>query len=134
MTTTVERALSVTEETLMFAHERSTAIEMFVHIEQMLAALMSAGVDLQAATALGSAFFGIESFRGKLEFADRFVQHKVQHQPELLALWEGARKACQAANAGRIKVVHYGQTHYVGGRPRSSRPACSSTCEAVAAQ
>ena len=113
----VTRPLSISEEQLLFAQEHSAAITQFVNLEQILGDLVAAGIDKTSSRAVRTAFFGIESFRAKLEFTDRYIQLRVSDSPELLALWANVLRACNTANTGRNQVVHYSKITYVQGEP-----------------
>lgn len=52
------------------------------------------------------AMYGIESFRAKLEFAERFTRVYVEDKPGMLKRWEGVPKVLVNANRWRNQVVH----------------------------
>ncbi len=107
MAKTAQPPLSINEEQLVFGFEHSLTITQFAALEQILGDLVAAGADARSRNAVRTAFFGIESFRTKLEFADRYVQLLVKDSPDLLERWRIVLKACNKANIGRNHVVHY---------------------------
>lgn len=109
--------LAPSEEQQMFYQEHSLGITQFAGLEGALATLVAAGVDTASSAAIRTAFFGIESFRSKLEFADRYIQLRLQGEAGLLENWASTRLGCQAANMGRNKLAHWRQITYMEGLP-----------------
>ena len=60
------------EERLIFQQAHLIAVSEWTHVELSLGRLVAHGAPAEYANAIFNAFFGIESFRAKLEFADRF--------------------------------------------------------------
>jgi hypothetical protein len=105
------------EEQLLFHQQHSIAITQFAILEQLLADLVASGAGLRAHNGVRAAFLCIESFRGKLEFADRLVQRRVESESRLLEEWQRISSACGAVNTDRNRLVHWGLITYTGGVP-----------------
>lgn len=80
---------------------------------------MAAGIpDRESSSAFFNAFFGIESFRGKLEFADRYLQKRLADGPsELLSEWRSLEGRLDTASKARNKLAHWSLIGYSDGKP-----------------
>jgi len=109
--------LQPVEEQMMFWQEHSTAIAQFAQLELGLAQLVSAGVDEGVRKAMHAAFFGIEAFRSKLEFADRFVRIRVEGSGPLTDRWTAVHALCKRSSEGRNKLAHWVVIHHTSAKP-----------------
>lgn len=110
--------VTLNEERLMFHREHSVAITQWTHIEQSLATLAAAGVPLGNASAgIANAFFGIESFRSKLEFVDRFIQRLLLGRSALLSEWAAIKGRLETSAAARNKLAHWRLVSYAEAKP-----------------
>ncbi len=109
--------LTPNEEQLMFYQEHSLCITQFAGLEQELAGIIALGRDRTTATALQTAFFGIESFRSKLEFVDRFVQELAVENRAQLDLWRDCHETTKQAQERRNKLAHWSLVVYADDIP-----------------
>lgn len=102
------RPLSATEEDLMFHYNHSQGIFFFSLVERQLATVVSGWTGESEAGILFNAFYGIDTFRGKLEFADRYMQHRLgAGDKEAVKPWKRAYELCQKAADNRNKLAHW---------------------------
>ena len=113
-----QQPITVAEEQAMFYREHSLAIIGFAQVEEWLTILLGMCQGTAPTTALQTAFVGIDSFRAKLEFADRFVRIRKADNENHLAAWTRIHGYCEDANRGRNKLAHWRHRIYApGGRP-----------------
>lgn len=107
------------EEQMMFWQEHSSSVTQFAQLEQALAALVASAFARERISrkALREAFFGIEAFRSKLEFADRYVHALADGVPGLLGKWEPVRRKCESASQARNMLAHWLVIHVPNEKP-----------------
>lgn len=123
MTQSFDPPLSVWEEEQIFYREHSKAITAFAYLEQELSLLCSIGVDETAGTLSRVAFFGIESFRSKLEFCARYTEQRLKGDVGGLGEWARLHRACVRASKERNKLAHWIVRVYPNGRQAGERVA-----------
>jgi hypothetical protein len=104
--------LTFPEEQLLFHFQHSLGMTQFAYLEEHLAALVTAEVAGAPGAALHIAFFGIENFRSKLEFADRTMEVRLKERKELLHEWKQLHAGHLAVSAKRNKFAHWSAMHY----------------------
>lgn len=100
------KPLTLGEEQRMFAIEHSMAIIVFAELEEQLCNFVAFQARKSSSPGMKTAMYGIESFRAKLEFADRFTRAYVEGKPGMSERWENVAKALQTANKWRNQLVH----------------------------
>ncbi len=105
------------DEQQMFHIQHSRAFVAFASLEQQLAGLLTLWADEKTAEALFNAFYGIESFRSKLEFVDRFMLNHLSGNEPGKASWKAALAACQKSADGRNKLAHWHLHGYADEKP-----------------
>lgn len=98
--------LTLGEEQRMFAIEHSMAIIVFAELEEQLCNFVAFQAGKSRSRGMKTAMYGIESFRAKLQFAERFTRVFVEDKPGMLERWEKVSKALLNANKWRNQVVH----------------------------
>lgn len=101
----------------MFAIEHSMAIIVFAELEEQLCNFVAFQVGKSSSRGMKTAMYGIESFRAKLEFADRFTRVNVELKPGMLERWEQVFKALAVANKWRNQVVHQSKRVFAKSEP-----------------
>ncbi len=99
-------ALTLAEEQRMFAIEHSMAIIVFAELEEQLCNFVAYQVGKASGAAMKTAMYGIESFRAKLEFADRLTRGYLEGKSGMVERWDGVLSAVAKANTRRNKLVH----------------------------
>lgn len=107
--------VSLEEERWMFHFLHSSAITAWATVEIMLARLVVYGVPATHANSLFPAFAGLESFRAKLDFADRYVRSSTTEKPELVANWESVYDTLAKCSQDRNQLAHWGIVEYAPG-------------------
>src|SRR4051812_19555884 len=106
MATAETPPLTLGEEQRMFAIEHSLAIIVFAELEEQVCMFVASQTEKSRNEAMKTAMYGIESFRAKLEFVDRFTRVSLHEQPEMIERWQKVEKALRKANSQRNKLVH----------------------------
>ena len=108
------------EKHLLFFQEHSLAITQWAMLEQALGRLVAAGFpDRETSQAIFNAFFGIGSFRSKLEFADRYLQLRLVGDE--LGLRCVAPVAAQLGQRGPRRTLRASRAALIASRRSSAR-------------
>lgn len=106
---------SIVEEQFCFYEQYATALTQWASLELQLGQMVASVSGDGQSTALFNAFFGVEDFRSKLEFADRYVQVLGQTRKELVSHWSVTKKQLQPLSETRNKLAHWQATVYSDG-------------------
>jgi len=109
--------LNMGEEQLMLYHEHSKAIFQFTLLEGLLASLVTNWAEDEQGKILFNSFYGIENFRSKLEFLDRFMLNHIGDNAEHKKAWKFALDKCKAVAQERNKLAHWYMAFYSDERP-----------------
>lgn len=90
----------------MFAIEHSLAITVFAELEDQMCMFVAFQAGKASGAAMKSAMYGIESFRAKLEFVNRFTRIFLDGKPDMIDRWEKVHSALGKANSWRNQIVH----------------------------
>ncbi len=109
--------LGLTEEELIFRMEHSQAILDFASLEEALGrVLLTSSQTLDDGIAVKTGFVGIQTFRAKLEFADRYLRIRYK-DAATIERWEATRVACENAAGGRNSLAHWPMVIYPDSKP-----------------
>lgn len=104
--------ISAEEEQFCFQLEHANAIQHWANVEEALASLVSDHWPKVSRAGLYVAFYGIDSFRSKLEFADRLLHAMINGDEKLWDEWSKLRKKVDKLSAKRNKLAHWTKATY----------------------
>jgi len=108
--------LTASEESIGFYYELGLAITAWAHVEQSLCWVVSACFTKHNAVQTDYGFFSIESFRAKLQFADRVF--KTKHWPRKhMKKWDELYEQMEKQARLRNKLAHYIHRGYPTAKP-----------------
>lgn len=109
--------LSMNEERALFHYVHSSAFIRWGMVELKLTVLLAADHQGNAQQAMWSSFFGIQTFAGKLAFADRYVLHRWHDKPVVVERWKFLRAKLDAARGVRNNLAHWQLAQYGNAQP-----------------
>ena len=109
--------ITAEEEQFCFQLEHANAIQHWANVEQALASLVSDHWPRASRAGLYVAFYGIDSFRSKLEFADRLLHAMINGDGKLWDEWSTLRKKVEKLSAKRNKLAHWTRATYDREKP-----------------
>jgi hypothetical protein len=112
--------LTENEETIAFYHQLGLAITAWAHVEQSLCWVVSASFTKHNAVQTAHGFFSIQSFRAKLQFADRVFKSKRWPQKHVKK-WNELYVQMQKQAELRNKLAHYISRGYPFAKPGRRR-------------
>ena len=112
--------LTENEETIGFYHQLGLAITAWAHVEQSLCWVVSASFTKHNAVQTAHGFFSIQSFRAKLQFADRVFKSKRWPQKHVKK-WNELCAQMQKQAELRNKLAHYISRGYPAAEPGRRR-------------
>jgi len=108
--------LTENEERIGFYYELGLAITTWAHVEQSLCWVVSACFTKHNDVQTAHGFFSIESFRAKLQFADRVF--KTKHWPRKhMKKWDELYEQMEKQASLRNKLAHYIHRGYPAAKP-----------------
>jgi hypothetical protein len=108
--------LTENEERVGFYYELGLTITAWANVEQSLCWVVSACFTKHNAVQTDNGFFSIESFRAKLQFADRVF--KTKHRPRRhMKKWDELYKQMEKQARLRNKLAHYISRGYPNAKP-----------------
>src|SRR5262245_13957447 len=108
--------LTASEESIGFYYELGLAITAWAHVERSLYWVVSACFTKHNAVQTGHGFFSVESFRAKLQFADRVF--KSRHWPQKhMKKWDELYALMEKQATLRNKLAHYSHMGFPTAKP-----------------
>jgi len=112
----MQNDLTAFEESIAFYYELALAITAWAHVEQALFWVVGACFTKHNQVQAAHGFFAIESFRAKLQFADRIFKSKRQTKKHLTR-WGELHLQLERQSRLRNKLAHYVHIGYPSGKP-----------------
>ena len=107
--------LGLEEERWMFHFLHSLSVTSWSAVELVLARLVLRGAPSDFANSLFPAFIGLESFRSKIDFADRYVRAKAAEDAALVKEWSAIYEIVCTCSQERNLLAHWGLVVYEPG-------------------
>lgn len=113
------KKMNSTEEQVLFFFYHAVALQAWSMVEHAVARLAASSVEGATAAKLFSAYYGIDSFRSKLEFTARMIASDLDGNTKLKDEWKLLRTAIESASSLRNKLAHWHAVPQPSGGPGS---------------